>query len=833
MNLDGILRSEKEVPRLPVPVLSESLQQVLVALKPLLTAEENDELLEEVSAFLANENIQLIQQHLQAASENSSVTCYLNAVNGETYPGIYGDLRDGTLPRNPFLVLEEDPYAMTINPPNQAQRAASLVNSLLKFIVTMRNGTLKTDTAPKSGRPLTMNCYRNLFGTTRVPEAHHLVSIKKYRHFNDLRHVVLLCNNLFYALDVLTPSTAADPNHRLWFSDAELAKRIQHVMDLASAVDRVLAVNNGVGSITTQTYTQWALARAELERSSPATLDQIDDALFIVVLDTTAAPVSDQEKTTVISHGTSILAPGTNIQVGSCTLRWYDKLQLVVTANAVAGVVWESSSMDSTALLRFVSDIYTDLILKLARNINGAANTLFDTSIQVVSMNSDTEKPQPLLLHFNKTPELSNIVHLSETRLADLLNQHEFRTSTIKLDTHMLGKFQLLVDSFLQVCFQITNYALYGRLVNTLEPITTRKFQDARTELVAVQNDAIASLAKLFITSADEADRWDHFTTCCRIHTDLYRDAMLGKGFERHLSAIHQVLSKPAAIANLNRVNYELGLPPIPPRDVLAQDPIPLIFSKLFEKLTNAELLISNCGNPAMRLFGIPPAIDQGFGIGYIIHKEKVVITVLSKHRQTERFLDTFRSVVSGIKHIVRSKVDLKLTLADTESRRQEMKRLRIQKELGKINKHSPLTRHPIDIALSLKGTQESEPQTPDAPDVFEESKADDYMYLGGYGYFDVGQVTIRTDELSRAESFMRGLPMLGSSRVSRVPTRHQSLSDLEAMGKSSILNDLRERLLMSGRIRDQLPPSDGSSMSLDSVAALGNKSQVGRSIGA
>ncbi|OBA19527.1 CoA-dependent acyltransferase [Metschnikowia bicuspidata var. bicuspidata NRRL YB-4993] len=795
--------SEDNVPKLPVPSLESTLSQVSVALKPLLTAEEYEELLEESALFMQDERITCIQAHLEEAAKNPQVACYLNVINGASYPGIYGDLRGDILPRNPYLILEEDPYAMTINPPNQAQRMASLVNSSLKFIVTMRNGTLKPDVTPKAGKPLTMNCYRNIFGTTRVPAPHHLVTIKKYRELNESRHVVFICNNQFYTLEVLTKceDALATSKHQLWFSDTELASIVQSIITDASAVDRVASVNNGIGSITTQTYGVWGNARLELSQSSPEALEKIDNALFVAVLDTTISPVTEQEKTRAISFGTSILAEGTNIQVGSCALRWYDKLQLVVTANAVAGVVWESSSMDSTAILRFISDIYTDLILKLARNINGAESTLFDTNIRFVSQAATPQKPTAKVLRFEKTPELSTLVHLSETRLADLLNQHEYRTLNLKLDSTLLSKMNILTDSVLQIGFQIAYYALYGKLANTLEPITTRKFRDARTELIAVQNESVSNLVKLYITSDDNTKKWEAFKACCEIHTALYRDAMKGKGFERHLNALYQALTRPGAIEKLNEVNKDTSLPPISILGQSVSASFPFLFGDMFEKLTNAELLILNCGNPALRLFGIPPSIDQGFGIGYIIQKDSVMVTVSSKYRQTERLLDTFKSFMSEIKRIVSGEADLVMELADSVNRRQELKSIRIQRELSKINLTSSLTKHPIEIILDTPTYEPYQPikQEEDLPD-------EDYKYLGGYGYFDMGQVTIRNDQLSHAELSLNSRLHLGSTFGSRNGSKRLSHLNLHAMNKK--LNqaiEMRERMSLGEKIRERL----------------------------
>ncbi|ODV82893.1 hypothetical protein CANARDRAFT_187302, partial [[Candida] arabinofermentans NRRL YB-2248] len=54
----------------------------------------------------------------------------------------------------------------------------------------------------------------------------------------------------------------------------------------------------------------------------------------------------------------------------------------------------------------------------------------------------------------------------------------------------------------------------------------------------------------------------------------------------------------------------------------------------------------ANCGNPALNLFGVTPAIPFGFGIGYIIKDDSLAIVASSQWRQTNRFLDTLNSVI-------------------------------------------------------------------------------------------------------------------------------------------------------------------------------------------
>ncbi|KAK6455237.1 carnitine acetyltransferase [Scheffersomyces xylosifermentans] len=818
--------NEDSLPRLSVPPLAATTQQLLAALKPLMSYEEYNELLIEASDFVSNDLINLIQQHLIAASENPTQTCYWNTINNESAPAIYGELRGDILPRNPYLILEEDPYSKTLNPPNQAQRAANLINSSLKFIISLRNETLKPDYTPKNNNPLTMKCYLNLFGTTRIPASldddhNHHVSIKKYKNINDSRHIVIICNNQYYSLEVITPFTEQEyeetkSKHKIWFSDHELSLILQNIIDVSEKVDHIESINNSIGTVTTQSLKHWKLARIELGRNNPETLELIDNALFVLVLDGNS-PANDQEKTAVICHGSSELSEQ-NVQIGSCTSRWYDKLQLIVTKNSVAGIVWESTSMDSTAILRFISDIFTDSVLKLAKNINGSEYTLFDNKITFVSSNGNNIKPEKSKIIFKKTPELQNLIHLSETRLADLINQHEYRTLNVKLDSHLITKFNLSVDSILQICFQITNYTLYGRMANTLEPITTRKFRDSRTELVAVQNDSISNLVKLYITNASPSDKWESFKRCSELHTKQYKEAMVGKGFERHFMSLIQVIKNPNSVKKLNQLNTKLE--PLPEMAKMNLD-IPLLCNPIIEKLVSPELLISNCGNPALSLFGIPPAIDQGYGIGYIIHTDKVLITVCSKYRQTDRFLDTFNRVIMDMKNMLKQRSNFLLDINDSESRKAELQRLRIEHELKNIELDLPSKKHPIPLTIDSYETIpydnvviHADSRSHSRSDSIESDSGNDFDLLGGYAYFDFGELDSRSDELSRNESILNSHSNLSST----LNSRHHSATNLHklSMAHAFATNDLKEKLSISERIRDKISHSEDTLPSPD-----------------
>lgn len=844
--------NEKSLPHLPVPTLTSTAGQLIDALSPLVTSEELLTLKEDSKEFITNPLISLIQRHLITASQNPDHSCYLNSINDEVNPGIYGELNNDILPRNPYLVLEEDPYLQTINPPNQAQRASSLINSSLKFILSLRNETLKPDVTPKNGNPLTMNCYKNLFGTSRIPAENH-VTIKRFDQ-NDSNHIMIICNNQYYKLEVIKSNQRVDDDDvdassfsgNIWFNNHDLSLVLEEIVTEATKIDTIESVNSSIGSITTQTFKVWKQAREELQNSNRELLETIDLSLFVVVLDSVNSPETDQEKTSVISHGLSNLLHGTNIQTGSCTSRWYDKLQLIVTRNSVAGVVWELALMDSTAILRYISDIYTDLILKLAKDINGAEYTLFDLNVtKFVSSKDNEKKPVPKKLEVHRTPELLHLIHLLETRLADLIHQHEYKMLTIKLDGHLVSKFNLSVDLVLQVCLQITNYTLYGKLVNTLEPITTRKFRDARTELVPVQSEAVAQCCKTFISNDDIQVKWKRFRECCDAHSRQYLDAMQGRGFERHfLSLVHCIRSS-EAVDFLNELNKDVdGLPQIPQfhheggSSAAGLIP-PLLANPCIDKLSSPELLILNCGNPALHLFGITPAIDQGFGIGYIIHADRVIVTVSSKHRQTDRFLATFKHVVHEVKSILHQQDNLLYTTADTEARKNELEQLRREKDNGSDSlppkrkgstsrgQAIPLTIASNPIPYSPHGTSPTSTLSDDV------KQGDDYDVFGGYGYFDFGELDHRSDILSHNSSYMNSEISISlnsaSTSTSRLQSRHHSSTNLHKMAGGP--EDLKQKISLSESIRDRLQSTESFHSSIEPEVEHKPRSQIGRAL--
>jgi len=69
--------------------------------------------------------------------------------------------------------------------------------------------------------------------------------------------------------------------------------------------------------------------------------------------------------------------------------------------------------------------------------------------------------------------------------------------------------------------------------------------------------------------------------------------------------------------------------------------------------LGTSILSSSNCGNPALRMFGFGPVAADGYGLGYIIKDDGLSVCAASKHLQTRRFLDTLQRYLEEVQRVL------------------------------------------------------------------------------------------------------------------------------------------------------------------------------------
>jgi carnitine O-acetyltransferase len=515
--------------------------------------------------------------------------------------------------------------------------------------------------------------YSRIFGTARVPTENgcHIGQDP------NSKHMVVLCRGQFYWFDVL------DDNSDLIMTEKDLALNLQVINDDAEQIPIQEAAKGSIGVLTTENRKVWASLRDVLttdpESNNADCLGIVDAALFILCLDYTS-PTTGADLCTNMLCGTSEVVRG--VQVGTCTNRWYDKLQIIVCKNGSAGINFEHTGVDGHTVLRMASDVYTDTILRFARTINGQAPSLWASTSPDPSKRDPASfgdvSTTPHKLEWDMVPSVTTALRFAETRLADLIQQNEFQT----LDFAGYGKnfmtsMGFSPDAFVQMAFQAAYYGLYGRLECTYEPAMTKLFLHGRTEAIRTVTPEVADFVQLFWGEHPPAEKIDALRKACQKHTAITKNCAKALGQDRHLYALYCVWQRglddegvetsPSSSARSSRPASSSPPPPDPTlKDELAlarpsppsppPNRIPAIFADAgWSKINNTILSTSNCGNPSLRHFGFGPTSADGFGIGYIIKDECVSICASSKHRQTKRFVESIEGVFLETRKLLRA----------------------------------------------------------------------------------------------------------------------------------------------------------------------------------
>ena len=141
------------------------------------------------------------------------------------------------------------------------------------------------------------------------------------------------------------------------------------------------------------------------------------------------------------------------------------------------------------------------------------------------------------------------------------------------------------------------------------------------------------------------ADKLAALSNATRVHSSFVKDCLQGKGVDRHLFALKCIAER----ANIS-------LPPF--------------FQLAPWKLLNNTISTSNCGNPCLHLFGFGPVVADGLGIGYIIKDNSIHYSISSKHRQTQRYASTLKSILREMASLLKplSSVHVPETRTDLKS---------------------------------------------------------------------------------------------------------------------------------------------------------------------
>eukprot|EP00536_Pseudo-nitzschia_multiseries_P018632 jgi/Psemu1/248858/estExt_Genewise1.C_28100001 len=614
-----------------------------------------------VRKFLRATTAKLLLEYDRIGKEKGTIGSYVEEFWNEAYLAPDSSV---VLNLNPYFLLEESPDPKLVG--NQIGRAANLCFASVKMASQLRNEALKPDTF--RGNALCMDQFRALFGASRVPKSRSADTIAVH---DDSNHVVVMCCNQLYYFQALWPD-----NGDVAIDEGDLVDILEAICNAATDLhgtggrDYYAESVSALGVLTSLDRNGWAQAREEMIRHAPVTNQAsfaiVDSALFVLVLDD-CSPRNKHEAAANMLHGsyrlakhhrstsTSTSTTTTNnnnnkkkdgsalhddaiveYQVGSCTNRWYDKLQIIVTADGGAGINFEHSAIDGHTALRFVSDIYADTVIAFAQSITklvhahqGLVPSVITANVRRAAVTLD-QKGRPTLdvfpkkIQFELSDAIQRKIYFAETALGDQI---------LASDTHILefkdyGKRfitfnKLSPDSYVQMSMMLAYYRLYGKIVCAYEPVLTKAFYHGRTEAMRPATMEAKELCEIFCNpSSSPHEKIAALRRATQAHSQLVKECARGKGVDRHLYALKCIAEKH-------------GLP------------VPEFFrSEAWRKLNHTILSTSNCGNPSLALFGFGPVVPDGYGIGYIIKDSHLHYAICSKHRQTTRYALTLEGVL-------------------------------------------------------------------------------------------------------------------------------------------------------------------------------------------
>lgn len=449
---------------------------------------------------------------------------------------------------------------------------------------------LKLDAFEPDGK-LCMASFAKQFGTSRIPQ----VNCDVLRCSPNSNHIAVLCNEQIFELQVL-------------FGENGILDMKNMQESLNRIKDRSLQNKPfSLSALTGEDRDVWAMQRDELFHEdviNQVSLDSIDTALFVLVLDERSGnSLSQQSEMTL--HGL-----GSN--------RWYDKLQVIAYEDGHVGLNFEHSFSDGTAWNRWLHEVWHDM-----HDTNSGFSRLPE-------MDKIVENNPFRLLEWNVPNSVTDSIEKAKENLQEMAkNTDSYTTDITSMTKDLCKQWKLSPDGIAQMGYQLGYANLHGNITATYESCATRAFLHGRTETIrSATSDALN-----FVNSVQNNDSKDMqknlLHKAVHRHVDMAKTAAQGQGVDRHLFALSSIAGKSGK--------------PVHP---FLSDPIKSMSSHF-------KLSSSNVTMPFLKYFTFGAVVQDGYGLGYLVQKDKLALSVTSYKscKQTDS-LKLSSSIDKAFQHI-------------------------------------------------------------------------------------------------------------------------------------------------------------------------------------
>lgn len=484
----------QNLPRLPVPRLSDTLDKYLKTVRPHLNDDEFSNTTKLVKSFENGEgkNLQNLlekraQQHLNWLEDWWLNTAYL-------------EYRDPVVVySSPGLVF---PFRKFQSRNDQLQYAAKTLLAVLDYKSLIDGNKIPVEMMGKS--PLDMAQYKKVFGTCRIPSQK-----RDKMSYNDSKYVTVIHNNHIFHVDLWG-------NDNQILNEEQIVEQLMKVMELSKS-----PTNESIGILTSDNRDNWANAYDLLSKDNvnKESLADVEKSLAVLCLDTPVGLWNCPNK-----HAQQNLAAAQTIHGGGSASnggnRWFDKtIQFIVGADGVTGLTYEHSPAEGQPIA-----VLTDFIINYIKDG------------KTTSSQSSNPK-QPIQLKFNVNNEVKNMIKTAKTNLDKLADNLELNCFTYdKYGKNFIKTQKFSPDSYLQMAMQFAFYRLHKIPGAHYESAATRMYVGGRTETIRSCSIESVEFAKTMLNAqSSPKEKVISMQKAINAHKNYTVQALQGLGVDRHL----------------------------------------------------------------------------------------------------------------------------------------------------------------------------------------------------------------------------------------------------------------------------------------------------------
>ncbi|VDD93929.1 unnamed protein product [Enterobius vermicularis] len=578
------------LPHLPLPGLEDTLRKHLETMRPICSDEEYSELVVLTDKFRLGIGRRL-QRYLLIKRILS-----VNYVTDWWEEFVY--LRQ----RSPIMI-NSNYYGFDAlraqSSMQQSARAANLVWIAFQFRrMVERQEITPFSLSPRQKVPFCTIQYERIFNSCRVPGE----ETDRFCHWDDARHIAVLYKGCYFRLPVYTGKRLLCP--------AELQKAFEAILngDFTPAPGE-----EDLAALTAGDRTPWAIARRKFFSAgvNKTSLQAIERSAFITILDNEEVSY-DPDDPSKLNHWACSLLHGNGND------RWFDKsLSLIVYKNGRFGANAEHSWGDAAITAHLLEYLIVSDFCKQGYDKDG--NAIGEVSFV----------PKPERLKWSIDRELQGVIQNSLVTAKNLIDDVEMsilvwtefgkgQIKRMKLSPDMAFLSYILPQIFFSLRLKNQNH-----FALTYEAATTRLYREGRTETVrSCTKESCDFVHAMLDPTQTTEERLRLLRVACNRHQELYREAMCGKGVDRHLFALYIVkryLEEESQF--LDKI--------FPPTFMLSTSQTPL--NQCYEEtvsLSDAQKfeLVSAGG-------GFGPVADRGYGVSYILAGEEQISFHVSSKR--------------------------------------------------------------------------------------------------------------------------------------------------------------------------------------------------------